>query len=79
MRFMSTNSKNRPSFSKGSFERNFGSNKEERLMHSSDKILLTPVFLRINFFRVKNCLVVCINFICHQKKLMHKMHTPVVF
>ena len=32
----------------------FGSNKEERLVHSSDKIVLTSIFLRMNFLRVQN-------------------------
>lgn len=34
----------------------FGSNKEERLecTNSSDKILLTSIFLRMNFLRVQN-------------------------
>lgn len=54
VRFMSINSKNGPNFSKGCFERKLGSNKEERLMHSSDKILLTPIFLRMNFLKVQN-------------------------
>lgn len=44
MRFMSINSKNGPNVSKGCFERKFGSKKEERLVHSSDKILLALYF-----------------------------------
>lgn len=56
MRFTSINSKNGPNFSKGCFERKLGSNKEDGLMHSSDKILLTPIFLRMNLLKVQNSL-----------------------